>query len=628
MLITRVWKEQPGKYFCISTKSRSGEWKDHFFRRGEFKTVKGFINDNLDKDLYWCPHGFTRNRRLKKYVDVPKLLWADLDEADPRAMDPMPTIVWESSPGRYACLWIVDKFINEEINRQLTYHVGADRGGWDMTQVLRVPGTTNYKYESTPRVRLVWSDGPSYRLEEIEKKLPAVKRSKKDSSPVMQIYKKYEKNFSGFVRRELLRGRPKSGKRSEVIWKLGHELVEAGVSQDEAYELLRASPWNKFKGRRDGDEQLRRELDKALTQHFRVEDDEKGAPGGDEEEDADDNYGEEYQFLSRSLSEVEEESIDWIWYPYLARGELTILEGDPGLGKSYLAQMVSKGIVDNERLPSVKRRRPVKGKVAYFDIENSAGTVTKRRMIDNGCTNLKHFYQEEEPFTIEDEDVLDQVFDAIDDLRPTLVVFDTLNTYIGKADTHKASEVTQAFKNFREIAKRFNCAVLVLRHLTKSTKEKALYRGQGSVAFTALARVVMTVGISPDDEDTRVMAVTKINVTRPPRALTFTIEELPDTLKHKDRSKFHWGGFVDWTADEIVAVVPGASEEKRQQADDARDFLEFFLDDGPKPVSEINDTAEKRSINQRTMRRVAKDMGIVIDTKKGGRKGEKLWALP
>ena len=628
MLLTRVWKEQPGKYFCISTKSRSGEWKDHFFRRGEFTKVKPFIDSNLDKDLYWCPHGFTRSRRLKKYVEIPRLLWADLDEANPREMDPMPTIVWESSPGRFACLWIVDKFINEEINRKLTYLVGADKGGWDLTQVLRIPGTTNYKYTSTPRVRLVWSDGPSYRLEEIEKKLPREKGSKKSLSPVMQIYKKYEKNFSGYVRRELLRGKPKAGKRSEVIWKLGHELVESGCSQDEAFELLRASPWNKFKGRRDGDEQLRRELDKALTQHFRVEDDEDPRGDSDEGDDDERDYDEDYSFLSRSMADVEEETIDWIWYPYLARGELTILEGDPGLGKSYLAQMVSKHIVDGKRLPSVKNMRPTKGKVAYFDIENSAGSVTKRRMVDNGCVNLKDFYQEEEPFTVDDEDILDQVFDAIDNLRPTLVVFDTLNTYMGKADTHKASEVQQAFKNFREIAKRFNCSVAVLRHLTKSNKEKALYRGQGSVAFTALARVVMTVGISPDDEDTRVMAVTKINVTRPPRALTFKVEALPDTLKHQDRSRFHWGDFVDWTADEIVAVIPGSSSEKRAQAEEAKEFLETILDDGPVDVQTINRAAESRSLSSRTMRRVADEMGIVRTTEGHGKKRKKLWALP
>ena len=626
MLITRIWKEQPGKYFCLSTKSRSGEWKDHFFKRSEFKRVKPFIDDNLDKDLYWCPHGFTRSRRLKQYAETPKLLWADLDEANPREMDPMPTIVWESSPGRYACLWIVDKFINEEINRGLTYLVDADKGGWDFTQVLRVPGTKNYKYESTPRVRLVWSDGPSYRLEEIEKKLPTAKRAKKDLTPVMRIYKKYEKNFSGYVRRELLRGRPRAGKRSEVIWKLGHELVEAGVSQDEAFELLRASPWNKFKGRRDGDEQLRRELDKALRQHFRVEDDENEDTTDDEDED--DGEREDYTFLSRSMDEVEEEAIDWIWYPYLARGELTILEGDPGLGKSYLAQMVARDIVDGNRLPSVKRMRPTKGKVAYFDIENSAGSVTKRRMLDNGCVNLDNFYQEEEPFTIDDEDILDQVFDAIDVLRPTLVVFDTLNTYIGRADTHKASEVQQAFKNFREIAKRFDCSVVVLRHLTKSTKEKALYRGQGSVAFTALARVVMTVGISPDDEDTRVMAVTKINVARAPRALTFKIESLPDTIKHQDRSKFHWGEFVDWTADEIVAVIPGGGEEKRKQTEETKEFLESVLDDGPMDVPSLKRAAEGRSISLRTMQRVADEMGIIRQVKGKGKKRRKLWALP
>lgn len=609
-MILRVWKQQPGRFFCISTKDRSGTWKDTFFKTSRFNEVQPFIDRNMDKDLYWCLHGFSKPRRLKKYAELPKLLYADLDEVDPRKLGTLtPSIAWESSPGRYACLWVLNDFGSEDVNRRLTYHLKADPGGWDLTQVLRLPGTTNFKYVSTPKVKLLWQDGNSYNLKDIEKQLPHQAGSKKETDVARGLYTKYERKMSAWARRQLFKGKPKEGKRSEVLWRLTNELLEAGCTRDEAFELLRVSPWNKFKKRRDGDEQLRRELDKAVGQHIHVENDEKPQEERfDDGEDVEDD-DEEYRYLARSMAEVEEENMDWIWYPYLARGEVTILEGDPGLGKSYLAQMVAKHICDGESLPTTKRGQPVvTGKVAYFDMENSQGSVTKKRLTGNGAKRLDNFFQEPEPFSIDDDEEMDRVYEAVDKLRPTLVVFDTINTYMGSADTHKASETQQTFKRFVDIARRFKCSVLVLRHLTKSTKEKALYRGQGSIAFVGLARVVMMVGQSPDDEDTRVVAVTKINVVRPPRALTFKIESLPDTLKQTDRSKFEWGGFVDLSADDIIAKP---KEQSKQDLTRAIDWLKEMLE-GHKYVdwAAISRSAGSRSISDKEIQLAAKELGI------------------
>ena len=627
-IIVRLWKLQPGHFFCISTKARNGDWKDHFFRRSELPKVESFVEEHSDKDLYFCPHGFRKPRRLKKFAEPAKLLWADLDEANPREMEGFtPTVAWESSPGRFAALWVIDEFYTEELNKRLTYHLRADPGGWDITQVLRVPGTTNYKYTSTPKVKLLWADGDSYLVSDLSKRLPK-ERSRKTVDAATGIYRKYEKKFSGFVRRELLKGRPQEGKRSEVLWRLVHSLIEAGCSRDEAWELLRVSPWNKFSKRRDGDEQLRREIDKALEQHFSIVDDENPRAGeryGEEhEEDID---GEEYKYLATSMEDVEIERLDWIWYPYLAKGEVSILEGDPGLGKSYMAQMVAKAIVDGDRLPSVKKSSAVQGKVAYFDIENAAGSVTKHRLITNGLKNGKDYFQEQEPFSIDDDPEMDKVYEALDRLRPTLVVFDTLNTYIGKSDTHKASETQQAFKKFIDMARRFKCSVLVLRHLTKASRDtKALYRGQGSISFAGLARVVMTVGVSPDDEDTRVMAVTKINVVRAPKALTFTIEALPDTLKERDRSRFVWGDFVDLTADDIIAAPD--REERQAQRDEAaalEQWLLEVLDDGPLLQTEVYERASMRNFSAKLVSRAADACGVIRKKLPGG---DVRWILP
>lgn len=609
MLITRLWKDQPGKFFCISTKSASKRWKDTFFKRGAWREVEQFIADNSDKDIYFCPHGFTRPKRREECAVMPKMLWADLDEADPREAAIRPTIAIESSPGRFVGLWLLEETLPSKLlNRRLSYFLGADHGGWDITQVLRVPGTSNYKYQSTPKVRTLWIDGPTYTVKKISRLLPEEDEQEEADDDVLEVYAKHEKSLEPWVRRELLNGKPTPNKRSEMMWKLMNTLLEQGISSEDCFTLLRASPWNKF-----SDDQLRKDIERGTGKKFTKK---KSAPPA------------EYKFLAHSLEDVEAANIDWIWYPYIARSELTIIEGDPSVGKSYMAQMMCAAIADGKRLPCVKKGMPrVQGKIAYFDLENDPGTVTKKRLVTNGCKNLSDYIQEAEPFSIDDEAKVEEVEDAIERIKPAVVVFDTLNTYIGGADTHKASEATQAISWFKILAKRFNCSVVVLRHLTKGSRDgKALYRGQGSIAFSGMARVVMSVGTMPDEPEVRVMAITKINVARPPKALTFTITALPDTLKENDRSKFEWGDFVDISADEFIGAVLKIGE--KGEGDEAQKFLREILASGSVEVKKIERTAEARSISLKALGRAADTLGVKRTARGFGKDKRAMWSMP
>lgn len=622
-VIDHLWSQQPGKYFCLATKSESGKWREHFFSREEIKNTRKFIRDHRDDDIYFCPHGFSRPERKKEYAVRPNMLWADMDEINPNEIDVRPTIAIESSPNRFVGLWMIDQQMTEELNRHLTYAIGADKSGWDLTQVLRVPGTINYKYKEQPRTRALWTNGDGYRVRDLIKRIGEPEEEiETEESDAAAVYKKWERKLSHWLRRELINGKPTRGKRSEMIWKIGNALLEAGLPQADALTLLAASPWNKFKGRRNEFEQLERELDKALNKHMNGH---KHSGTKESDEDDEDYNG---SIVFQSLDEAEEEFMDWIYYPYLALGELTIMEGDPGLGKSYLAQMIAKAICDGERLPCVdKRHSPVKGRVVYFDMENSIGTVTKKRMSANGLVNMQSFEQCEVPFSIDDEDSMDEIYEHLEKVQPKLVVFDTLNTYIGKSDTFKGSEAYQAFGKFRQLAKDFDCAVLVLRHLTKTNhSSRALYRGQGNIAFSALARVVITVGVDPQDQDTRVMAVTKLNVARVPQALTFTIESIPDTKHHKDRSRFVWGEFTDLTSDDILSSDRDNDTGNRQKQ--ATDFLKEVLANGPVEFNKITRMAEARSIALRTLKRASESLNIKKVANGFGRNKVSTWALP
>lgn len=630
MLVTDLWAEQPGKFFCIATKSGAGKWKDHFFSRDEFGKIRQFLRDYDDHDIYFCPHGFNRRARQKGEAVLPNLLWADLDFADPTdRMKPKPTIAIESSPGRYVGFWKLKEVMTEELNRRLSYHLGADKGGWDITQVLRFPGTRNYKYKSQPKVRVLWDDGKVYKTSSIEHYLPPEEeREDGEHLSAAEVFEAYQGKLPRWVRRELL-AKKITGRadRSEMLWKLENACVEAGMSLDEAFAVIRGSAWNKFAGRRNEEEQLKRELSKVVDNQFRERP--KGADKrhmkSDEEESREEKEPFTFGLKLESMDDVKEEELDFIWYPYLARGQVSILEGDPGLGKSYLAQMVAGSIATGRRLISHRKGQPrITGSVIYFDMENSAGSVTKPRLVDNGFTDFsQRYFVVQQGFSIDDDEALDLVYEWCEEHKPALLVFDTLNMYIGKADTHKASEVAQAFSIFMKLASDFNCAVLVLRHLTKGGGA-AIYRGQGSVTFAGSARVVMTVGVDPDDSDTRAMAITKMNFAKAPPALTFRIEERP-----KGRSEFIWGDFVNLSSQDILDAAQASRAEGKQGQgiQDAMEFLESTITNAPHDVEKLYRMAEKRSVSRKMVDRAFSKMNVTVGKRKVDGKKIVTWEI-
>jgi RecA-family ATPase len=322
------------------------------------------------------------------------------------------------------------------------------------------------------------------------------------------------------------------------------------------------------------------------------------------------------------MDQIEEQDTDWIWYPYLARGELTLLDGDPGVGKSYLAQMVGKHLVDGELLESVRPKKLNPKAVAFYDVENDPARVTKKRLLWNGCKNMKNFKQCAYPFSIDDEVSVQVVYEDLKNAGKALalVVFDTGNHYVGNIDMTSGAKSARAMWFFKELARQFNCAVLVLRHLTKSSPkdmQKALYRGQGNAAIGGVARIVLTVGYHPQDKELRVLCSTKENLSMKPPALTFLIESKPE-LQDLDRSIFEWGDFnPDLTSDDLVMTLTDPKEENKKIAE-ATKFLKDLLKEGPMIVSEIYRKMEGYAFSRMTLQRAARK----IIVKKG-----RTWAL-
>lgn len=627
-IVIDLWKTLPGKFFCISTKSPDKEdFSDNFFAPDEFGKIKQFIKDNRHKNIWFCPHGFNRRSRQKVEAVLPKLLWADLDYSDPRGNKLFkgikPTILIESSPGRFVGIWRIDKTMTEELNKALSYFVEADKAGWDVTQLFRYPGTRNHKYpETLPMVREVWSDGPNHRVKTLKKILPSIAVQEGVNGELLdfdEVWAAYERQMPQWLRRNLQQKKLIGNQdRSTTLWKMECEMLEIGMTQDEAFTLLWNSVFNKFHDRRNGEQLLRNDLSKAAGQAFRAKP--KGKHKLKKRSDEDrrelEEKGDNDFFQAPPLSEVEMEDIDWLWYPYLARKEVTIVEGDPGFGKSYMVQMIAAQIATGQRLPNhYKGKSIAHGPVVYCDVENTASTVTLPRLVDSGFKRktLSQLYVQNLAWTIDDLESVEKFYEWMEQVQPSMIVFDTLNAFIGRADTHKASEAAQAMAFFKELAAHFNCSVVVIRHLVKGSSNVS-QAGQGSAAMLGTARVGIIVGCDPDDTEVRVMKIHKNNIGPEAPALEFHI-----TPNEHGRANFEWGDYrLDLGAQ---SIMDGARQSKKGDVGDkVQAYYEFLEKEcGNKSIekSKLFTMAEKRSLDIKVLVRVARRMKVTMTEKAG-----------
>jgi hypothetical protein len=201
--------------------------------------------------------------------------------------------------------------------------------------------------------------------------------------------------------------------------------------------------------------------------------------------------------------------------------------------------------------------------------------------------------------------------DAIGDTKARLVIVDPIQGFIGeKVDTHRTNEVRPILSQLRNIAEHHRCAILLIRHLTKGLG-KALYRGQGSVDFTAAARSVLVVAESLEDETKKVMAHEKSSLAPKGASLVFQITG----------EGFYWRGTSSVGADELVSQQPVRVQHQRREA---AEWLEATLRTGEQQVTTLRAEAEANGMAWRTMER-AKAVLRVLSFKRGA---VWFWKLP
>jgi putative DNA primase/helicase len=315
------------------------------------------------------------------------------------------------------------------------------------------------------------------------------------------------------------------------------------------------------------------------------------------------------------MADVQPETVRWLWHPYIALGKLTILEGDPGLGKSWLTCALAAG-VSRGYLPGVEPFKP--GRVLMLSAEDGLGDTLRPRL-DSVRADVSRVYALAGAVTFDAAGLL-QLEAAIIEYGPKLVVVDPLFAFTGgKVDIHRANECRAISAPLAAIAERHSCAIVAVRHLGKSRGGgHALNAGIGSIDFAAAARSVLLVGQDPDEPSKRAIVQIKNNLAPHGEAVGYKLED----------GQFYWTGTSDLTAGRILAAA--TDEEERGSIGEAVDFLRVALSDGGRDAKAIEAEAKQAGVNPATLRRAK--MKLNVRSHKVGMPGTHyqkwVWELP
>ena len=295
------------------------------------------------------------------------------------------------------------------------------------------------------------------------------------------------------------------------------------------------------------------------------------------------------------MSDVETEKVEWLWYPYIPYGKLTIIQGDPGDGKTTLALNIASKLSKGEMLDEqMEVAEPLN--VIYQTAEDGLADTVKPRLESAGadCEKILVIDESKQALSMTDE----RLEEAIKITGARLLILDPIQAYLGTGtDINRANEAREMTKKLAALAEKYKCAILLIGHMNKAAGIKASYRGIGSIDFFAVARSVLLVGRIQGEENLRAIVQIKNNLA--PFGNTKAFEFTEDG--------FTWVGDYDISADEVLAGVAPKANKLVQ----AKKLL-VELSEGNKtmPSKEIFEIAEEEGISKRTLENAKKDLNI------------------
>ncbi len=320
----------------------------------------------------------------------------------------------------------------------------------------------------------------------------------------------------------------------------------------------------------------------------------------------------------RPFSEVPDEKLEWLWYPYICLGTLGLLDGDPGDGKSqftgWLVSEVSRGRV----LPNGTKIPPAN--CFLFNFEDLPGAVIKKRLEANGA-DLERVFIQTKTFKLTPE-MADWLDGEIAKADPRLVILDPIQAFItGDVDASNNVDVREFMERLKDIAERRRCAILVVRHFGKGQHDKAMKKGIGATDFVGISRNQFGLARRRDDVRGFIVFHMKTNFERGD-AMLFTMGDADG--RQGQQPKIGFDRFEKIDVDAFFAGSPTTRGPEQDEREVAKQFLSDVLADGPKAAATLKSQAEARAISASTLDRARKALGIF--PARDGRTW--VWSLP
>ena len=331
-----------------------------------------------------------------------------------------------------------------------------------------------------------------------------------------------------------------------------------------------------------------------------------------------DNRRDEPNLKLINMEQVEVEKIDWLLYPFIPFGKVTIVQGDPGEGKTTMVlQIIAKLTKGEAVLPSNSDESALEEKtmdlepvnVIYQTAEDGLGDTIKPRLLSAGvdCSRVMVIDDNDQALTMMDA----RLEEAIIKTKARLVVLDPIQGFLGAAvDMHRANEIRPLMKRVAVLAEKYHCAIILIGHMNKNSNGKSSYRGLGSIDFQAAARSVLIVGRIKNEPEIRVVCHVKSSLAPEGKSIAFRLD--------KDTG-FEWIGEYDISADDLLS-----GDNRGQKIHAAKEFLKEVLASGSVAQTKVAEEAESRGIKKKTLWNAKKE--LEIDSVKIG--NQWFWMLP
>ncbi|MEZ3430835.1 MAG: AAA family ATPase [Lachnospiraceae bacterium] len=295
------------------------------------------------------------------------------------------------------------------------------------------------------------------------------------------------------------------------------------------------------------------------------------------------------------MSEIQSQEVSWLWYPFIPYGKLTIIQGDPGDGKTTLVLNIAAKLSKGEGLDSeMKLSEPMN--VIYQSAEDGLADTVKPRLELAGadCERILVIDEKEKSLSMVDE----RLEKAIVQTKARMLILDPIQAYLGGGmDMNRANEARDMTKKLGALAEKYQCAIVLIGHMNKTAGNKAAYRGMGSIDFFAVARSVLLVGRVEGEPNIRAVVQIKNNLAAFGHPKAFALSE----------DGFQWLGDYEITADEVLGgIAPKAN--KMEQA--KRLLRELALTTDAIQSNEIFDMADEKGISKRTLENAKRELGI------------------